>query len=116
MLLLAGGLLLVFCLVQGLSYLNFRRFRLPADVLIAQLAIILLCVGVGTLLTILLVTPVVHYRVILFCAGLGSVAAISSAYLLRSARRGSLPHRVRAILLWVGIVTLVWVLSAVFSW
>jgi hypothetical protein len=52
-LLIASGLFFVLCAVQWLAWSNYRRYRLPARKIVAQLVAILLCVGLTTLVLLL---------------------------------------------------------------
>ena len=110
--LLAASLLSVLCVVQCFAGYNFRRFRLPASMLLGQLAVILLCVGIGTLISILRRSPLDWYWVHLRCAGLGALAVIVSVSIFRPVRRGGPLDRFRVVLLWVAIGALVLVLLA----
>src|SRR5208283_1620563 len=102
--------------VQCFAGYNFRRFRLPANMLLGQLAVIFLCIGIATLVSIPRGSPLAWERVTLLCSGLGSLAVIISAFILRPVRRGTPLDRFRVVLLWVAIGALGLVLSAFIDW
>src|ERR1039458_9930277 len=52
-LLLAGGLFFMLCVVQWFAWSNYRRYRVPARKIVAQVIAILICVGLTTLVLLL---------------------------------------------------------------